>query len=204
DLVPAERAASGRRLRGVAGRGARRGLAHGPRGSPAPLSAARGAGQSRARDPHGRRGRDAGRGARAACVDRAAGAYRQPGSRHPAADPARQRRGARRGRAFGEAMSDTPTRPGAPPEAAPLDLAEKGRRNGQEISLDRRLFMKFTAFGRCLDPHAAATALAEDGVTGALYVDANDPQGIGVMVAAEDPGYFVTKLRTLFGHRPFA
>ncbi|HZF31314.1 MAG TPA: chlorite dismutase family protein [Gammaproteobacteria bacterium] len=101
-------------------------------------------------------------------------------------------------------MSETTTRPGAPPEVAPLDLAEKGRRNGQEISLDRRLFMKFTAFGRCFDPHAAVKALAEDGAVGALYVDANDPQGIGVMIAAEDPEYFVTNLRALFSHRPFA
>jgi chlorite dismutase len=83
-------------------------------------------------------------------------------------------------------------------------LAEKGRRNGQVISLDRRLFMKFTAFGRCFDPHAAVKALAEDGVPAALYVDANDPQGIGIMAAAEDPEYFVTSLRALFSHRPFA
>ena len=86
----------------------------------------------------------------------------------------------------------------------PLDLSEKGRRNGQEISLDRRLYMKFTAFGRCLDAHAAIAALAEDGAVGALYLDANDSQGIGVMVASEDPDYFVTRLRTLFNHRPFA
>jgi Chlorite dismutase len=89
-------------------------------------------------------------------------------------------------------------------EPGPLDLAEKGRKGGEEISLDRRLFMKFTAFGRCGDPHAAIKALAEDGVTGALYVDANDPQGIGIMVASEDPEYFVTTLRALFCHRPFA
>jgi hypothetical protein len=91
-----------------------------------------------------------------------------------------------------------------PAEIGPLELAEKGRRGGQEITLDRRLYMKFTAFGRCGDPHAAIKALAEDGVNGALYVDINDPQGIGIMVAAEDPDYFVTTLRTLFGHRPFA
>ena len=89
-------------------------------------------------------------------------------------------------------------------EPAPLDLAEKGRRAGQVISLDRRLFMKFTAFGRCLDPDAAAKALAHDGVQGALYVDANDPQGIGVMVASENPEYFVANLRTLFSRHPFA
>jgi chlorite dismutase len=93
------------------------------------------------------------------------------------------------------------------PEAevpAPLDLAEKGRRAGQVISLDRRLFMKFTAFSRCLDADAAAEALAHDGVQGALYADANDPQGIGVMVASENPEYFVADLRTLFSRQPFA
>jgi len=88
--------------------------------------------------------------------------------------------------------------------AAPLDLAEKGRRAGQVISLDRRLFMKFTAFGRCLDAEAAARALASDGAQAALYADANDPQGIGVMVASENPEYFVTNLRTLFSRLPFA
>jgi hypothetical protein len=103
-------------------------------------------------------------------------------------------------------MSEPSPRPAAeaPAPPAPLDLAEKGRRNGQEIALDRRLFMKFTAFGRCFDPHAAVAALREDGAQGAVYLDANDPQGIGVMIASENPEYFVTKLRSVFSHRPFA
>jgi chlorite dismutase len=89
-------------------------------------------------------------------------------------------------------------------EPGPLDLAEKGRRHGKEISLDRRLFMKFTAFGRCPDAEAAVKTLAEDGIDAALYADINDSQGIGVMVAAEDPEAFVTRLRSLFNRRPFA
>ncbi len=103
-------------------------------------------------------------------------------------------------------MSDTPKRPtaAAADEPAPLELAEKGRRDGREILLDRRLFMKFTAFGRCFDPHAAVGALREGGADGAVYLDANDPQGIGVMIASEDPEYFVTNLRSVFSHRPFA
>jgi hypothetical protein len=103
-------------------------------------------------------------------------------------------------------MSDTPKRPAAPEadEPAPLELAEKGRRDGREILLDRRLFMKFTAFGRCFDPHAAVAALRESAADGAVYLDANDPQGIGVMIASEDPEYFVTNLRSVFSHRPFA
>jgi chlorite dismutase len=89
-------------------------------------------------------------------------------------------------------------------DTKPLDLAEKGRRGGQEIALDRRLFMKFTAFGDCADAAAAAAALAADGVVGALYLDANDPRGIGLMVLAEDPDYFVTTLRALLNRGPFA
>jgi chlorite dismutase len=100
-------------------------------------------------------------------------------------------------------MSDTPTTR-APEDLGPLELAEKGRRGGQEISLDRRLFMKFTAFGGCGDAQAAGDALAQDGVDGALYLDANDPHGIGVIAMAEDPEYFVTTLRALFNRRPFA
>lgn len=85
-----------------------------------------------------------------------------------------------------------------------LDLSEKGRKGGEQISLDRRLFMKFTAFGGCADAHAAAAALGRAGITGALYADANDPQGIGVMVASEDPEAFVTTLRGVFNAEPFS
>jgi chlorite dismutase len=86
----------------------------------------------------------------------------------------------------------------------PLDLSEKGRRDGHEISLDRRLFMKFTAFGGCADPRAAIEVLAEAAVDGALYLDANDPLGIGVMVAHEHPEFFVSTLRELFTSEAFA
>ncbi len=88
-------------------------------------------------------------------------------------------------------------------DPGPLELAEKGRRGGKEILLDRRLFMKFTAFGDCADPHSATKALEEEGVVGALYLDANDSQGIGLMIASEDPAFFVTGLRTVLNHAPF-
>ncbi|HEY8518698.1 MAG TPA: chlorite dismutase family protein [Gammaproteobacteria bacterium] len=88
-------------------------------------------------------------------------------------------------------------------EPGPLDLSERGRRNGQTISLDRRLFMKFTAFGGCLDPSPACAALSATGADCALYLDVNDPRGIGVMVASEDPEFFVTTLREVFNAPPF-
>src|SRR5690606_23696288 len=85
----------------------------------------------------------------------------------------------------------------------PLDLSEKGRRGGEVISLDRRLFMKFTAFGGCPRADAAIEALRASGIVAALYLDAQDPQGIGVMAANEDPDFFVTTLREVFTSPPF-
>jgi len=90
------------------------------------------------------------------------------------------------------------------PEAPPLDLSEKGMRDGQPISLDRRLFMKFTAFGGCADPHAAVRALEASGLEGVLYLDAQDPQGIGLVCMSEDPDTFVTTLRALLNAPPFS
>jgi chlorite dismutase len=98
-------------------------------------------------------------------------------------------------------MSERPS--AAADDMKPLELAEKGRRGGQEITLDRRLFMKFTAFGGCVDTEAVGAALAADGVDGALYVDATDPRGIGIIALAEDPDYFVTTLRALYNREPF-
>ena len=89
-------------------------------------------------------------------------------------------------------------------EPASVDLSEKGTREGQPISLDRRLFMKFTAFNGCGDVAAAAQVLDDAGVAGALYLDANDPTGIGIIAMAEDPAFFAAALRDAFNAPPFA
>lgn len=86
----------------------------------------------------------------------------------------------------------------------PLDLSEKGRRGKEVISLDRRLFMKFTAFTGVDDAAAACAAVGHSGLAAAVYADANDPYGIGVMAASEDPAAFVTVLREVFNAEPFA
>ena len=88
--------------------------------------------------------------------------------------------------------------------AATVDLSEKGTKDGQPISLDRRLFMKFTAFGECADVAAAGEALGDAGVEGTLYLDTNDSDGIGIIALAEDPEHFVTTLRDAFNRPPFA
>ena len=84
-----------------------------------------------------------------------------------------------------------------------VDLSEKGTKDGQPISIDRRLFMKFTVFSQCLNVEEAIQALSAAGVEGALYLDANDPKGIGIIALSEDPEYFVQELRQVFSQQPF-
>ncbi len=85
-----------------------------------------------------------------------------------------------------------------------VDLSEKGMLKGWPISLDRRLFMKFTAFNGCASEQEAARALAAGSVEGTLYVDASDPTGIGFMAIAENPEVFATTLRDTFNQPPFS
>ena len=94
--------------------------------------------------------------------------------------------------------------PGAGYGPEPVDISEKGRRGATPISLDRRLFMRFTAYGGCSDPAPVIAALTTAGVTGALYLEVGDPAGVGLAVAHEDPDYFVDDLRVLLNREPFA
>jgi chlorite dismutase len=102
-----------------------------------------------------------------------------------------------------ESTAKTAAARASAPPVEPLDLREKGRREGQVIGLDRRLFMKFTAYTGCPDPRAAIERLAVAHIDGALYLDANDPQGIGLMAVTEDENFFVTKLRAVLNEAPF-
>ena len=90
-----------------------------------------------------------------------------------------------------------------PGQAPSVDLSEKGTKEGRPISLDRRLFMKVTGFGECADVEAAAKALSDAQVEGALYLDTNDPNGIGIIALSENPEHFVTTLRDVFSRPPF-
>ncbi len=86
----------------------------------------------------------------------------------------------------------------AAPQSELPDISEKGRGlRGEPISMDRRLFMQLLAFGNCHDPKPVIEALQKYGITAALYADVNDPYGIGLCVAAENPDFFVTDLRAL-------
>src|SRR3954469_19197175 len=97
---------------------------------------------------------------------------------------------------------ETQERPRRGPE--PPDLSEKGgMKNGQPQRSDERLFMQLLAFGGCRDANALGAPLGAAGVEGAVYEDANDPQGVAILTVTKDPNFFVSTLRPLLNTRPF-
>ena len=82
---------------------------------------------------------------------------------------------------------------------ANIDIREKGRdEDGNSISLDRRLFMQFMAFGNCHDPEAVIAKLTATSAKAVLYQDVNDPLGVGLLSYCEDPAYLVNEIQPLF------
>jgi len=85
-----------------------------------------------------------------------------------------------------------------------LDLSEKGRmKDGTVISLDRRLFFQFFAFGNCFEINTITKFLRKSNIDGVLYIDINDPHGIGFLTMNENPSYFATTLREFLNEEPF-
>jgi chlorite dismutase len=84
------------------------------------------------------------------------------------------------------------------------DISEKGRNEaGEVISLNRRLFMQFMAFGGVDDTQALIDALESSRIPGALYADINDPRGVGLLTFTESPSYLVDDLRRFLTRPPF-
>jgi chlorite dismutase len=89
--------------------------------------------------------------------------------------------------------------------AAGPDLDEKGRgRNGEILTLNRRLFMQLFAFSGCRSAGPLADELSRRGIQGVLYEDINDPQGIGLLTFDESPDYFLDTVRPLVTAGAFA
>ena len=81
-----------------------------------------------------------------------------------------------------------------------VDADERGA-NGQRSS--RRLFMQLQVFGGCSDPKTLVSALERSQVEAVLYADLHDARGVGVLSFAQDPAFFVTRLREVLGAEPF-
>lgn len=87
----------------------------------------------------------------------------------------------------------------------PLDITEKGRaKDGTAISLDRRLYVQFLAFGGVDDLNNIVRSFNESGIEGVLYLDINDPLGIGVVAMNEDPDFFIGEFREFLNTGPFS
>lgn len=87
------------------------------------------------------------------------------------------------------------------PDGVTVDVAERGA-NGQ--TSNRRLFMQLQAFGGCGEPKALAASLERSQIDAVLYADLHDPRGVAVLSFAEDPTFFVTRLREVLSSAPFA
>jgi hypothetical protein len=85
-----------------------------------------------------------------------------------------------------------------------LDISEKGRtKDGDVISLDRRLFMQLMAFGGANDFHELLPLLEKKRLNSVLYADLNDPNGFGLLTFHEDPNYFFKHVHPLLRNAPF-
>ena len=86
-----------------------------------------------------------------------------------------------------------------------VDISEKGRsKDGQTISLDRRLFMQLLAFGDCRDVQPLIEALEAQQIEGVLYENLNDPYGVALLTFSPEPDHFLTTVRTMMQADPFA
>ena len=67
----------------------------------------------------------------------------------------------------------------------------------------RRLFMQLQVFTGCADAGALKDSLAKSGLESVLYLDVQNPAGVGVLFLAESPEYFVKEVRALLGKAPW-
>ncbi|HUG38173.1 MAG TPA: chlorite dismutase family protein [Candidatus Limnocylindrales bacterium] len=90
---------------------------------------------------------------------------------------------------------------GSEPAGDAIDVSERGANRQQS---DRRLFMQLHGFGGVRDAKPLVAALERARLETVLYADVNDPLGVGLLAFAEDPTFFVTRLRDLLAAEPWA
>src|SRR3954452_24037766 len=104
-------------------------------------------------------------------------------------------------------MADTeaPARPRGRARMERPDLSEKGGlKDGHPQHSDERLFMQLLAFGECADARAVAAHMAGAADAVVVYEDLNDPHGIAVLTASQDPGVFISEVRPRLRSGPMA
>lgn len=85
-----------------------------------------------------------------------------------------------------------------------LDLSESGAlKEGVPQKSEKRLFMQLQVFTGCLAPKDLVRPLEASGLEAVLYLDVNDPRGVGILFMSEHPQTFTETVRTLLTREPF-
>ena len=93
---------------------------------------------------------------------------------------------------------------GSEPDTDSPDLLEHGAPvRGEPQALDTRLFVQLQVFTGCLDVPSVVDAVRQSELTAAVYVNLNDPRGVGVVAMDEDPAMFAESFRALLTAPPF-
>lgn len=69
---------------------------------------------------------------------------------------------------------------------------------------DRRLYVQLQVFTKCGNPKALIHPLEKSGLDSVIYLDTNDPKGVGILCLSENPAVFTEHFRTLLNSEPFA
>ena len=100
--------------------------------------------------------------------------------------------------------SRTHTPAAAQNAAEALDIREYGLpKDGTPQVTEKRLYCQLQVFTGCKNPEPLVKALEASGLEAVLYLDVNDPQGVGLLVLTENPETYVGKLRQLLNAEPF-
>jgi aryl-alcohol dehydrogenase-like predicted oxidoreductase len=84
------------------------------------------------------------------------------------------------------------------------DIREKGAAiQGIPQTSERRLYLQLQVFGNCENPQSLIEALKASGLESVLYLDVNDPKGVGALFITDNPEILIRNVRELLGKAPF-
>ena len=87
--------------------------------------------------------------------------------------------------------------PGSGERFVPTVVEHGGPLRGEPQTLNRRLFVQLQVFTGCRETAPVIAAVQASALEAVVYVNVNDPQGIGVLVMSENPDVFATTAREL-------
>ncbi len=97
-----------------------------------------------------------------------------------------------------------PTHPPQVPANEPLDIREVGApKNGTLQTSEKRLFMQLQVFTGCTRTEDVLKAVQASGLESVVYLDVNDPLGIGLLAMTDGPALLVREWRCLLNNSIF-